>query len=264
MNSNSRPVALVTGASVGIGAALAREFGRHGHDLVLVARRAEPMALLADELGALGANATVIPIDLSRPGAAATLAHDVASRGLAIDVLVNNAGLGAAGRFDRIEARRTSEMLQVNIVALTELTRLILPGMVARGRGKIMLVASIAGFSPGPHMAVYFASKAYVLSLGEALAYELQGTGVGVTVVCPGATDTEFFAVSGAEGTAMGRRLRRMMRPEDVAARAYRGLVAGRHVVITGGMNRILANLGRFAPRRLVLPAANMMMSEKG
>jgi hypothetical protein len=191
------------------------------------------------------------------------LAHEIASRGIVLDVLVNNAGLGAAGRFDRIESRRTSEMLQVNIVALTELTRLILPGMVARGRGKIMLVASIAAFSPGPHMAVYFASKAYVLSLGEALGYELAGTGVGVTVLCPGATDTEFFTVAGSQGTRMGQHMRRMMAAEEVASRGYRGLVAGRSVVITGALNRLLAAAGRFAPRRVVLPVANMMMAEE-
>jgi short-subunit dehydrogenase len=263
MDSSPRPVALVTGASSGIGAALAREFARHGHDLVLVARRAEPMAQLAEELAAGGAATTVIPFDLSRPGAAATLAHDIAERGITLGALVNNAGLGAAGRFDKIETRRIGEMLQVNIVALTELTRLILPGMVARGRGKIMLVASIAGFSPGPHMAVYFASKNYVLSLGEALAYELAGTGVGVTVLCPGATETEFFTIAGSSGTRMGQHMRRMMPAADVASRGYRGLVAGRNVVITGMLNRLLAAAGRFAPRRIVLPVANMMMSEK-
>ena len=160
MNSSNRPLALVTGASGGIGAELARELARSGHDLVLAARSVAPMEALAGELQALGAAATVIAADLSKPGAAATLAHDVASRGLAVDVLVNNAGLGALGRFDRIGPARTSEILQVNIVALTELTRLLLPGMVARGRGKVMLVASVAGYQPGPRMAVYFASKA--------------------------------------------------------------------------------------------------------
>src|SRR5207253_4850546 len=134
-------------------------------------------------------------------GAAATLAHDIASRGLVVDVLVNNAGLGALGRFDRIDPARTSEMLQVNIVALTELPRLILPGMVARGRGRVMLVASVAGYQPGPRMAVYFASKAYVLSLGEALAHELRRTGVGATALCPGATAADVFNTAGAQHT---------------------------------------------------------------
>jgi len=126
-----------------------------------------------------------------------------------------------------------------------------------------MLVASVAGFQPGPRMAAYFASKAYVLSLGEALRYELAGTGVGITVLCPGATNTEFFTVAGSHGTRMGQHMRRMMGAEEVASRGYRGLVAGRNVVVTGLLNRMLAAAGRFAPRRIVLPVANMMMSEK-
>ena len=159
-----RPLALVTGASRGIGAALARELGRHGHDLVLSARTIEPMRELAAELRRVGVEATEILADLSMPGAAALLADEIDRRGLSIDVLINNAGLGGLGRFDRIEPARVAEMLQVNIVALTELTRLLLPGMIARRHGRIMLVGSVAGFSPGPGMAVYFATKAYVLS----------------------------------------------------------------------------------------------------
>jgi hypothetical protein len=205
----------------------------------------------------------VIPTDLSKPGAAATLAQEVAARGLAIDVLINNAGLGGIGRLDRTDAGRISEMLQVNIVALTELTRLLLPGMVARGNGKIMLVSSVAGFQPGPRMAVYFASKAYVLSLGEALAYELRGTGVTVTTLCPGATATDFFTTAGADETTNARRLRRMMRAEDVARIGYRALASGQSVVIAGGMNRVLAFGGRFAPHRITLPVTDMLMMSK-
>jgi len=260
MDSSNRPLALVTGASSGLGAELARELARHGHDLVLTARRVAPMEALATELRALGAAATVIAADLSKPGAAATLAHDIASRGFEIDVLVNNAGLGALGRFDRMDFARISEMLQVNIVALTELTRLVVPGMVARRHGRIMLVSSVAGFQPGPRMAVYFASKAYVTSLGEALAYELRGTGVGVTVLCPGATDTAFFAVAGADDSIMARRLRRMMRAGDVARIGYRALASGRRIVIAGMMNKILAVGGRFAPHRIVLPITDRLM----
>ena len=258
----TRPLALVTGASGGIGAALARELARHGHDLVLAARSVEPMEALAAELRETGAAATVIAADLSTPGAAKTLADDIATRGLAIDILVNNAGLGAAGRFDRCEPARIGEVLQVNIVALTELTRLLLPGMVERGRGRVMLVASVAGFQPGPRMAVYFASKAYVLSLGEALAYELRGTGVSVTTLCPGATATRFFAVAGADNSVMARRLRRMMRADDVAQLGYRGLAAGRRVVITGAMNRLLALAGRYAPHRITLPVTDLLMAQ--
>jgi uncharacterized protein len=263
-NSTLRPLALVTGASGGIGAALARELARHGHDLVLVARSLAPMQALAAELAAAssGATATVIAADLAKPGAASILAEDIASRGLMIDVLINNAGFGLAGRFDRINAARTSELLQVNIVALTELTRLFLPGMLARRRGRIMLVASVAAFQPGPHMAAYFASKAYVLSLGEALACELRGTGVSVTTLCPGATATNFFNVAGAANSVMARRLRRMMPPEEVARLGYRGLAGGKRIVITGLMNRLTALAGRYIPHRITLPVTKLLMSE--
>ncbi len=260
METSPRPIALVTGASGGIGAALARELARHGHDLVLAARGVAAMEALAAELREGGAGATVIAADLARPGAAASLADEIAQRGFAIDALVNNAGLGAAGRFDRCDPVRIGEILQVNIVALTELTRLLLPGMIARGHGRVMLVASVAGFQPGPHMAAYFASKAYVLSLGEALAYELRGTGVSVTVLCPGATATNFFTTAGNDNSIMARHLRRMMPAEDVARLGYRGLAAGRRVVITGAMNRLVALAGRFMPHRITLPVTDVLM----
>ena len=261
ITSPPRPLALVTGASRGIGAALARELARHGHDLVLAARSVEPMDALSDELRRAGAAATVIAADLSQPGAATRLAEDIARRGMAIDVLINNAGLGAAGRFDRIDAGRLDEILQVNIVALTGLTRLLLPGMIARGHGRIMLVASVAGFQPGPGMAAYYASKAFVLSLGEALAQELRGTGVSVTTLCPGATATRFFDVADANNSLMAR-LRRMMPADRVARLGYQGLAAGRRVVITGAMNRLAAFAGRYAPRRVILPVTDRLMSD--
>jgi len=260
MDTPPRPLALVTGASGGIGAALARELARHGHDLVLAARGVAAMEALAGELRQGGAAATVIAADLAKPGAAASLADEIARRGLAIDILVNNAGLGAAGRFDRCDPARIGEILQVNIVALTELTRLLLPGMIARGHGRVMLVASVAGFQPGPHMAAYFASKAYVLSLGEALSYELRGTGVSVTVLCPGATATNFFTAAGAANSIMARHLRRTMPAEDVARLGYRGLAAGRGVVITGAMNWLVAQAGRFLPHRITLPVTDFLM----
>lgn len=262
MNGAARPLALVTGASSGIGVDLARELARHGHDLVLSARGVPAMQALAAELRGLGAEATVIAADLAKPGAAAALAAEIAQRGLQIDILINNAGLGAASRFDRLEPQRISEMLNVNIIALTELTRLLLPGMIERRHGRIMLVASVAGFQPGPHMAVYFASKAYVLSLGEALACELRGTGVSVTTLCPGATETNFFTVAGADKSLMSR-MRRMMKSDEVARLGYRGLMAGRGIVITGAMNRIVALAGRFMPHRITLPVTKLLMSEE-
>ena len=259
MKSTNRPVALVTGASSGIGADLARELARDGHDLVLSARTLPPMQALAAELETYGAHAIIIPADLSRSGPAAELASAIETRGLEIDVLVNNAGLGAIGRFDQMDPQRVSDMLQVNVVALTELTRLLLPGMVARRRGKIMLVASTASFQPGPRMAVYFATKAYVLSFGEALAYELRATGVSVTTLCPGATATNFFKTAGANEIS----LRPGMSAAEVARIGYRACKAGRRVVVTGLLNRVLAVAGRLAPHSITLPATSALMSHR-
>jgi short-subunit dehydrogenase len=259
MTSTTRPLAVVTGASSGIGADLARELARDGYDLVLTARTLAPMQVLAAELDAQGASSVIIPADLSKPGAAMELANAIEARGLSVDVLVNNAGLGAIGRFDNMDPGRISEMLQVNVVALTELTRLMLPGMVARRRGRVMLVASTASFQPGPRMAVYFATKAYVLSLGEALAYELRATGVTVTTLCPGATATDFFKVAGANEIAV----QPMMSAAAVARTGYRALKAGRRVVITGMLNNILAIGARLAPHSITLPAASALNARR-
>ena len=261
MNSSSnRPVALVTGASSGIGAALARELARHGHDLVLTARSRAPMDALAEEVRHLGAAATVITVDLAQPGGAAALVQEIAAAGMEIDVLINNAGLGAAGRFDRIDAARNTEIMQVNIVALTELTQALLPAMLARRSGKIVLVASTASFLPCPNLAVYGASKAYVRSFGEALAQELRGTGVTVTVLCPGTTATNFFAVAGAPPN--GLQTRRMMTADAVARIAYAGMARGKRVTIAGIMNRILAFGATHTPHFLTLPAAQRLLTE--
>jgi short-subunit dehydrogenase len=261
MKPNPRPLALVTGASSGIGADLARELARDGHDLILSARRVEPMQGLADELKAAGASSTVIAADLSRNGAAAALVRDIEARGLAVDVLINAAGLGANGRFDTSDPLRVTEMLQVNVVALTELTRMLLPPMLGRRSGKVMLVASTAGFQPGPQMAVYCASKAYVLSFGEAIAYELHNSGVTVTTLCPGATETEFAHVADAGSSALFKGLLPVMSAGEVARIGYQGLKAGRGVVITGLVNKLMVTSSRLSPAPVSLRIANWMMS---
>lgn len=262
MAGSSRPLALVTGASSGIGANLARELGRDGHDLILCARRVEPMRALAEELQAASAGCTVLASDLSKSGAAAALVHDIEARGRAVDVLINAAGLGDSGRFDASDPNRVSEMLQVNIVALTELTRLLLPGMVGRGNGKIMLVASTAAFQPGPQMAVYSASKANVLSFGEAIAYELKRSGVSVTTLCPGATATEFARVAKVQSSPLFKgNLVPVMSASEVARIGYQGLKAGKPVVITGSLNRIMAISSRLSPTPIALRIASWMMS---
>jgi short-subunit dehydrogenase len=262
MKSSPRPLALVTGASSGIGAHLARELAKDGHDLVLCARRLEPMRALAEELKSLGSNCTVITADLSKSGAAAALIREIETQGLEVDVLINAAGLGASGRFDQSDPLRITEMLQVDVVALTELTRTLLPAMVSRGKGKVMLVASTAGFQPGPHMAVYCASKAYVLNLGEAIAYELKGSGVTVTTLCPGATDTEFARTADVGSSALFKGgLFPLMDARDVARIGYQGLKAGRGVVITGLVNKIMATSSRMSPTFVSMRIANWMMS---
>jgi short-subunit dehydrogenase len=253
MTASNRPLALVTGASSGIGAALARELARDGHDLILSARRLEPMQKLAEELKGSGAQVTVIAADLSQPGAAAGLAAAIAAQGLTVDTLVNNAGLGDNALFHQESEARIGEMLQVNVVALTELTRLLLPGMVARRRGRVMLLASTAAFQPGPFMAVYCATKAYVLSLGEAIRYELRGTGVTLTVLCPGATETEFSRVATAGDIALFKSsMLQRMTAAEVARQGYAALKAGRAILITGWFNKTGAFLNRFAPRSTV------------
>ena len=260
MNSSNRPVALVSGASSGIGAALARELARNGHDLVLSARSLAPMEALAEELRQLGAAASIVVADLARPDGAASLLRELDSRGLEIDVLINNAGLGAFGPFERTDGSRVDEMMQVNIVALTELTHALLPAMRTRRRGKIMLVASTASFLPCPNMAVYAATKAYVRSFGEALAEELRGSGVTVNVLCPGTTATNFFDVAG--GTINGVQAKRMMSADEVAKIGIAGMMRGERVTIAGVANRLLALAATHAPHFLTLPATAKMLAQ--
>lgn len=257
----SRPLALVTGASSGIGADLARELARHGHDLVLTARREPELEALATELRVLGATATVISKDLGVPGAARELATELEARGLIIDVLVNNAGFGDVGPLVREDPDRIDAMIQVNVASLTVLTRALLPGMIERRRGRIMLLSSTAAFQPGPNMATYCATKAYVLSLGEALARELRGTGVTITTLCPGATHTGFAADSGAEKLPLFKSaLVPKMSSAEVARAGYEALMKGKPVLVTGFVNKIVAFSGPVFPRFIVFPISRLLL----
>ena len=264
MATSARPVALITGASAGIGAALAREAASDGHDLVLVVRRRESMEVLAAELKSTGAEITIIPADLSRPGAAADLMKTVEQGGLAIDTLINNAGLGDTGRFDQENPEKILSMLQVNIIALTELTRLVLPQMVARKHGKVMLLASLAAFQPGPGMAVYYATKAYVLSFGRAIGHELRGTGVTITTLCPGPTTSEFAEVANMQGVALFEGPVPVMTAAEVARQSYAALKAGRPQIISGVINRVTAISTRFTPTPILLMIAGRLNRRPG
>lgn len=265
MTFSMRPIGLVTGASSGIGAALAHELVRDGHDVVLVARRREAMEALANVLKAKSAAVTVIPTDLGKPGAAAALTQELAARGMVLDVLINAAGLGDSAPFYRSDLDKIADMLQVNIVALTELTRRILPQMVERRRGKVMLVASTGAFQPGPEMAVYCASKAYVLSFGRAIGYELRRTGVTVTTMCPGPTATGFAHVAQVEGSSLFSGPMPVMQAAEVARLGYAALKAGRPVLVTGLLNRIMAISTRFMPSALSMPiASNLSRARPG
>jgi short-subunit dehydrogenase len=251
MSQEGRKTALITGASSGIGADLARAFARGGFEVILTGRRHDRLAALAAELGP---RARVLTGDLADPAEPARLHRETGE----VDVLVNNAGFGLAGRFDMLDAARQLRMVQVNVAALTALCRLYLPGMVARRSGRILNVASTAAFQPGPGMAVYCACKAYVLSFSEALHAELEGTGVTVTTLCPGATATEFAEVANLSGS---RLFRKAMRAADVATEGYAATMAGRRLVVTGGMNRFGTAAVRFAPRGLVLRIARQVLA---
>ena len=248
---------LITGATFGIGYELAKHFARDGDQLVLVARNQARMTAVAEKLAALGA-AAVIPLvkDLADPAAPEEIFQAVTEKGLEIDLLINNAGFGDSGPYLQTEWKTSAEMVQVNITSLLHLTRLFLPGMTARSSGRILNVASTAAFQPGPNMALYYATKAFVLSFSEALAEECLGTGVTVTALCPGPTATEFQVRAGTEGTGIGQSKRgplKMMSAAEVAERGYRGVLAGRRVVIPGVFNRIGAWGGRHLPHRLIM-----------
>ena len=243
-------VTLVTGASSGIGEALARRLAQERHDLVLTARRADRLETVARELEAAhGIRTHVMPADLSRPGAPTELVQQIEARGLAVHWLVNNAGVGTGGRFDQLPVEGEVEEIRLNVSAPVELTGRILPGMMARGRGVVMNLASTAGFGPMPFSATYGATKAFLLSFSEALAVEVAGSGVHIVCVCPGFTRTEFQRKANIDTSALPDFA--WMSAETVADQAVRA--ANRSgVLVNGTMNSLTTVFMRLAPRSLV------------
>ena len=241
-----QPVALITGASAGLGVEFARQMSKRGHRLVLAARRKDRLDDLVRELG----NARSIAIDLGEPGAARRLVQQVEEAGEQVHVLVNNAGFGLRGRFANLDAERQRQMIDLNIGTLTDLCREVVPNMIERRGGGILNVASTAAFQPGPNIAVYFATKAYVLSFTEALHEEVKRHGVRVTALCPGPTRTEFGAVAGFGDKGAFDRF--AMDAEPVVRAGLEGLDRNHAVVVPGVMNKVGAASTRFFPRPLV------------
>lgn len=242
--------ALITGASSGLGVDFAHELAAEGYHLVLVARRAERMQTLAADIEAQHAIRTkVIALDLSVPNASLSLKHQLDQEHIAIDVLINNAGFGIFGDFLDEAVEKTSNMVQLNITSLTELTHLFATDMVQRKRGHILLVASVVAYQPSPNYAAYAASKAYVLNLGEALHEEFKPHGVTVTVLSPGATATEFFDVSGQASTALKRAF--MMPSRPVVQIGLDAMRRGRATVVSGWKNKLMTFSTRLLPRKL-------------
>ena len=239
-------VALVTGASAGLGVDFARQLAKRGHRLVLVARRKERLDELAKELG----NARAVAIDLSKANAAAKLMADIEAHGETVDLLVNNAGFGLIGQFARLDAKRERQMVDLNAGTLMDLCRAVAPAMIDRQSGAIINVASTAAFQPGPKMAVYFATKAFVLHLSEALHEELKPHGIKVSCLCPGPTRTEFGDVAGFGGNGLFDRV--AMNSAEVVEAGLRGLDKNHAVVVPGIQNKVTAASTRFAPRKLV------------
>jgi len=259
-----RPFTLVTGGSEGIGLALARRFAGAGHDVLLVARRPEPLIAAAERIRAeSGVEVATASIDITRPDAIVVLEAALAARGAYADILVNSAGIGLAGQFGEQSPETLAQLLDLNVRALTTLSRHFLAGMRVRGRGGILNLASLGGYAPGPHQAAYYASKAYVLSLSEAVAAETAGEGVRVCALAPGPVNTRFHARMGAEG-ALYRALVPPASAEAVARVGYLGFVLGWRVTIPGLINPCLALALRVMPHRLVIPIVGWLLQPRG
>ncbi|MFL9684559.1 SDR family NAD(P)-dependent oxidoreductase [Streptomyces sp. KL110A] len=246
--------ALITGASSGLGAEFAEQLAARGHDVVLVARSGDRLAALAERLTAAhGVRAHVLVQDLAVPDAARRVAEELGARGLAVDLLVNNAGFGTCGRFEEISGARDHDQLMVNVVALVDLTHELLPGMLERGRGAVLNVASNAGFQPSPYFAVYGASKSFVLNFGLALRQEYRGRGIRVLTLCPGPVETAFFEAIGTREAAVTGS---MTTPEPVVRAALGALDRDRGYLAPGFGNALGAHLTPRRPRTLVAALA--------
>ena len=259
--SGLRPVTVITGASAGIGVALTRVFARHGHELALVARRQDRLQALADEIAATGApRPLVIAADLQRTDAAREIGEALTAEGNEPQFMVNNAGFGLIGLVGARDRGEMLAMIDVNVRALTELSLAFIDSL-ARHRGGLLNVGSLAGFLPGPGMAVYYATKSYVLSLSEALHSELKGRGVRVSVLCPGPVATEFAERAGVKGgLALGPLTQGV---ERVAEAGYRGLMRGQRIVVPGLANKFVASVVPLVPRRLLLRLVDSRQSRR-
>ena len=257
---NQQQTALVTGASSGIGAELALALAARGYAVVLTGRNEAALQALAARIP----GSQIVVAELARPEGTQAILDFIARRGLVIDMLVNNAGLGSGGAFIDNDAARLEETVQVNVAALTRLTRALLPGMVARKRGRVLNVASTAAFQPGPGMAVYYASKAYVLSLSEALAAETAGTGVTVTCLCPGPTQTAFVGKAKLDNARLFKSgLLAVADAASVARYGVAAMEAGKRVAIPGLRNKLTARSAAFTPRVIALAVARFLQSDR-
>lgn len=251
MRNNRKETALITGASGGIGLELARLMAAKGHPLVLVARNEVKLRALKSELEkAYGLPVHILPLDLAQAGATKSLFETCRYLGLHIDLLINNAGFGDQGHFLDTDRNREQEMIALNIAALTDLCKIFAPAMDRQGYGRILNVASTAAFQPGPSMAVYFATKAYVLHFSEALAVELRSSGITVTALCPGPTQSGFAAAANME-QSLAFKSKRLPTAAEVAAYGYRAMMKGKRVAIHGWINNLLVLSLRMAPRQL-------------
>jgi short-subunit dehydrogenase len=259
-----RPVTIVTGGSEGIGFELARRFAAAGNDVMLVARRLEPLEQAAAQIRAESkADISVLSLDVTAPDAVAKIEAALASHGAYADVLVNNAGIGLAGPFHAHAAADVLRLVDVNVRALTHLTHHFLPGMRVRGRGGILNLASIGGFAPGPNQAAYYASKAYVLSLTEAIAAETAGEGVRVCALAPGPVNTRWHEKAGAQ-RAFYRSFVPPASARSVAWAGYLGFVLGLRVTIPGLVNPFMALAMRIMPHRIVIPIIGVLLRPRG